>query len=95
MKIDREGVQHIALLARLGVTEDDLEKFSGQLSQILENFEILQQVDTTDILPTSHPVAIRNVLRDDEVVPSFDSADILANAPREEDGCFRVRAVLE
>jgi len=95
LKLGRDGVQHIALLARLGVTEEDLEKFSGQLSHILENFEILQGVDTTDVPPTSHPIALNNVMRDDEVAPSFSPFDILANAPREEDGCFRTRAVLE
>ena len=95
MKLGREGVQHIALLARLGVTEADLEKFSEQLSNILENFEILQQVETTEVTPTSHPIVLNNVLRDDEVAPSFAPAEILANAPQKEDGCFRVRAVLE
>jgi aspartyl-tRNA(Asn)/glutamyl-tRNA(Gln) amidotransferase subunit C len=95
LKLGREGVQHIALLARLGVTEADLEKFSEQLSNILENFEILQQVETTEVTPTSHPIALNNVLRDDEVAPSFAPAEILANAPQEEDSCFRVRAVLE
>jgi aspartyl-tRNA(Asn)/glutamyl-tRNA(Gln) amidotransferase subunit C len=95
LKISKEEVQHIALLARLGVDEADLEKFSVQLSNILENFEILQQVDTTGVPPTSHPVPLSNVMRDDEVKPSFPQAEILANAPREEDGCFRVRAVLE
>ncbi len=95
MKLSGEEVKHIALLARLGVDEADLEKFSEQLSNILENFEILQRVDTTGVPPTSHPVALNNVIREDEVAPSFAPAEILANAPQEEDGCFRVRAVLE
>ncbi len=95
MRLSREEVQHIALLARLGIDEADLEKFREQLSNILENFEILQRVDTTGVPPTSHPVALTNVLRDDVVAPSFSTTEILANAPQEEDGCFRVRAVLE
>jgi aspartyl-tRNA(Asn)/glutamyl-tRNA(Gln) amidotransferase subunit C len=95
LKLSREEVKHIALLARLGLTDDDVEKFREQLSNILENFEILKQVDTSGVPPTSHPVALRNVIRDDEVRPSFSPKEILANAPREEDGCFRVRAVLE
>ena len=95
MKLSREEVKHIALLARLGVDEADLEKFSEQLSNILENFEILQRVDTTEVPPTSHPVALNNVIRDDDIAPSFAPGEILANAPQEEDGCFRVRAVLE
>ena len=88
-------MKHIALLARLGLSVDEVEKLREQLSNILENFEILKKVDTTNIPPTSHPIALVNVLRDDEVAPSFPPNEILANAPREEDGCFRVRAVLE
>lgn len=95
MQIGRDEVRHIALLARLGVSEDDMEKFSRQLSDILEAFQVLQKVDTTGVPPTSHPVALDNVLRDDEVAPSYPSEEVLANAPREEDGCFRVRAILE
>jgi len=95
LRLSREEVQHIALLARLGVDEADLQKFSEQLSNILENFEILQKVDTTGVPPTSHPVALSNVIRDDEAAPSLLPGEVLANAPREEDGCFRVRAVLE
>jgi aspartyl-tRNA(Asn)/glutamyl-tRNA(Gln) amidotransferase subunit C len=95
LQIGRDEVRHIALLARLGVSEDDMEKFSRQLSDILEAFQVLQKVDTTGVPPTSHPVALDNVLRDDEVAPSYPSEEVLANAPREEDGCFRVRAVLE
>ena len=95
MKLSREEVRHIALLARLGLEDDELEKFREQLSDILENFEILKQVDTTDVPPTRQPIALKNVVRGDEVAPSLPQEDILANAPREEEGCFRVRAVLE
>jgi aspartyl-tRNA(Asn)/glutamyl-tRNA(Gln) amidotransferase subunit C len=95
LKLGREEVKHIALLARVGLTEADVEKFREQLSNILENFEILKQVDTTGVSPTSHPVALTNVLREDEVAPSLPPQEILGNAPQEEDGCFRVRAVLE
>ena len=95
MKLSREEVIHIAKLARLGLTDDDVEKFREQLSNILENFEALKQVDTANVPPTSHPIALSNVFRDDEVVPSYPPKEILANAPQQEDGCFRVRAVLE
>ncbi len=95
MKLSREEVKHIARLARLGLSEDEVEKFREQLSNILENFEILKKADTTDVPPTSHPIALVNVFRDDEVSPSFPPDEILANAPQQEDGCFRVRAVLE
>ena len=94
-KLSHEEVKHIAQLARLGVSDADVEKFSKQLSNILEAFEVLEQIDTTEIPPTSHPVAVRNILRDDAVRSSFPPDEILSNAPQEEEGCFRVRAVLE
>ncbi len=95
MKLSREEVLHIARLARLGLTEEDVDKFREQLSNILENFEILQQVDITDVPPTAQSVMLQNVMRDDKVAPSLPPEDILANAPRREGDCFRVRAVLE
>ena len=95
MKLNREEVWHIARLARLGLTEAEVDKFGEQLSDILENFETLQQVDTSDIPPTSQSITLQNVVREDEVAPSLPPGDVLANAPRKEGDCFRVRAVLE
>ena len=95
MKLSREEVLHIALLARLGLTETEVSRLSEQLSNILENFEVLQQVDTSDIPPTAQSIALQSVVRDDEVAPSLPSSEILANAPRKEGNFFRVRAVLE
>ena len=95
MKLTREDVLHIALLARLGLTETEVEKFREQLSNILENFEILQQVDTTDIPPTAQSIALQNIVRDDEVAASLPQSQILANAPQKEGEFFRVKAVLE
>ena len=95
MKLSREEVLHIALLARVGVSEKDVEKFSEQLSNILENFEVLQQVDTTDVPPTAQPFALQNVTAADEPAPSMDTERVLSNAPRREGDLFRVRPVLE
>lgn len=95
MKLSREEVLHITRLARLGVTEEDVDKFREQLSNILENFEILRQVDTEGVPPTAQSIVLQNIMRDDEVAPSLPPEDILANAPRREGECFRVRAVLE
>jgi len=95
MRLSREDVLHIALLARLGLTENEVERLSEQLSNILENFEVLQQVDTSGIPPTAHSIALQNVMRDDEVATSLPPSDILANAPRKDGDFFRVRAVLE
>jgi aspartyl-tRNA(Asn)/glutamyl-tRNA(Gln) amidotransferase subunit C len=96
MKLSREEVLHIALLARLGLTETEVNSLSEQLSDILENFEALRQVDTTDVPPTAQSIPLQNVMRsDDEVTPSLPPSQILANAPQTEEGFFRVRAVLE
>ena len=95
MKLSREEVLHIALLARLGLTETEIDKFREQLSNILENFEILQQADSTDVPPTAQSIPLQNVVKDDEVAASLPPGDILANAPRREEDFFRVRAVLE
>jgi len=95
MKLSREEVLHIARLARVDLTEEEITRFSEQLSNLLENFEVLQQVDTTDVPPTAQSVALQSVMREDKVVPSLPPGDILANAPRREGDCFRVRAVLE
>ena len=95
MKLSREEVLHIARLARVGLTESEINRLSEQLSHILENFEVLQQVDTTGVPPTTQSIALRSVVRDDEEAPSFPANDVLANAPRREGDYFRVRAVLE
>ena len=95
MKISREEVLHIALLARLGLTDEEVDKLSEQLSNILENFEILQQIDTTDVPPTAQSISLQNVTSSDDVASSLSSDEVLANAPRKEEDFFRVRAVLE
>ena len=95
MKLSREEVLHIALLARLGLTESDVETFKEQLSNILENFEVLEQVDTIDVPPTAQSITLQNVMKDDEASTSLTPSEILANAPQSEEDFFKVRAVLE
>ncbi len=95
MKLSREEVLHIARLARLGLTETEVDRLREQLSNILENFEVLQQVDTSGVPPTAQSIALRNVVSDDEVAPSLPQSEVLANAPRKKENFFRVRAVLE
>ena len=95
MKLSREDVLHIARLARLGVTDVEVDRALEQLSNILENFEVLQQVDTTDVPPTAQSVPLQDVVKVDEVIPSLPQSQVLANAPRKEGEFFRVRAVLE
>jgi len=95
MKLSREEVQHIALLARLGLSEEEIEKFRIQLSNILENFEILKQIDTTDLPPTAQSIDLQNVLRPDEPKPSYPVEEIMDNAPQREGDYFKTKAVLE
>ena len=95
MKLTREEVLHIVRLARLGVTDGDVVKFQEQLSNILENFEVLKQIDTSDIPPTAQSIPLENITRADTVITSCPPEDILANAPHREGNSFRVRAVLE
>ncbi len=95
MKLSHKEVKHLALLARLGSGEAELERFREQLSNILDNFDILQKVDTTGVEPTAHSITLENVLREDEPSPSLSVEDVLSNAPAREDNYFKVRAVLE
>ncbi len=95
MKLTREEVLHIAALSRLGMTEEDIARYGAQLSNILENFEVLNKVDTANVPPTAQPNALCNVLKDDIVQPSMPVADVMANAPKQEDNFFKIRAVLE
>lgn len=95
MQLDHEQVRHIARLARLGLSEEEAEKFRLQLSNILENFEILEQVDTADVPPATHAIPLQNVLRSDDVAEPYPQAEVLSNAPRQAEHCFQVQAILE
>ncbi len=95
MKLTREEVLHIARLARLGLTEAEVDRLSEQLSHILEHFEVLQQVDTAGVPPTAQPNPLQNVLKEDKVEASLSQEQVLANAPQREGDFFRVKAVLE
>jgi len=95
MKLTHEQVRHIAWLARLGLSEAETEKFSLQLSDILENFEILKEVDTTNVPPATQTIPLQNVFREDEVAKSYPQTEVLANAPNKEENCFKVQAILE
>jgi len=95
MKLSYQEVRHIAWLARLGLGEEEVERFSLQLSNILQNFEILQQLDTSNVPPATRTIPLQNVFRKDAVTESYSPADILSNAPRQEGNCFKVQAILE
>ncbi|MCK9520865.1 MAG: Asp-tRNA(Asn)/Glu-tRNA(Gln) amidotransferase subunit GatC [Dehalococcoidia bacterium] len=95
MSLTPDDVLHIARLARIAMTGDDVQRFATQLSGILDHFEALSAVPTDDVEPTAHPLPLSNVMRADEVAPSLSPEEVLANAPEREDNYFRVRAVLE
>ena len=95
MRLSREEVMHIALLARLGLTEEEVERASQQLSNILEHFEVLQEMDTGEVPPTAQSIVLNNVLREDEACDSFPQEQMLSNAPQEDEESFRVNAILE
>jgi aspartyl-tRNA(Asn)/glutamyl-tRNA(Gln) amidotransferase subunit C len=95
MKLSREEVLHIAELAKIGLTEEEIDRMSQQLSNILDNFDILKQVNTEGVPPTAQPNTLCNVMKADIVKPSMSQDEVLANAPQREEGFFRIRAVLE
>lgn len=88
--IDREQVLHVARLARLELSEEELGRFSGELSKVLDHIEAIEQLDLSDVEPTSHVVDVVNRLRADEPRPSLPRAVALAAAPDAGDGGFRV-----
>jgi len=95
MALTAAEVRHIARLARVALSDEEVERLREQLSGILDHFTILNEIDTESVPPTAQTFEMSNVERDDVPRPSCSRDDVLANAPRVEDGYFRVRAVLE
>ena len=95
MKLSREEVLHITRLARVSLTEAEVDKLNEQLSNILEHFEVLQQIDTTNVPSTAQAIEFLNVLKNDITDASLPQSQVLANAPRKESNFFRVRTVLK
>ena len=94
MALTIADVEHVAALARLGLTDSEKEQLRDQLSSILEHIDALSEVDTASIPPTAQVLPLSNVLRDDVAAASLDRALVLSNAPRQNDGFFEVDAVL-
>jgi aspartyl-tRNA(Asn)/glutamyl-tRNA(Gln) amidotransferase subunit C len=94
LPLSHDEVKHIATLARIGLSDEDIDRFADQLSVILGYFERLGAVDTSDLPPTAHTLPLHNIWRDDEAAPSTDKASILANAPLREGDHFRVSVIL-
>lgn len=92
--LTRSDVAHLAHLARLSVTDEELDRYVGQLSVILESVAAVTEVAKDDIEPTSHAVPLTNVYREDVVIPGLTHEQALAMAPAAEDGRFRVPQIL-
>lgn len=94
MAISRAEVEKVSLLARLLLSEAELETMTAQMGQILGYVELLNEVDTEQVEPMAHAVEVSDVFRSDEVRPSLTRDQALANAPQRDDECYRVPAVL-
>jgi aspartyl-tRNA(Asn)/glutamyl-tRNA(Gln) amidotransferase subunit C len=93
-RITRDDVRHVATLARLEVSEEELDTFTGQLAAVLAHADDVASLDTAGVPPTAHPLPLENVLRPDQPRPSLDRAEVLAQAPAVEDDRFKVPPVL-
>lgn len=93
--LTREEVRHVAMLARLGLSDEEVETLRSQLGQVLEYIDMLQRVDTSAVDPTAQVLSSWNVTRPDTAGPSLPADQVLANAPGREGDFFRVPAVME
>ena len=93
-RISRDDVSHVARLALLELTDDELERYTEQLGAILEHATDVEALDLADVAPLSHPLPVQNVFRDDEPGDALDREEVLGQAPAEESGRFRVPAIL-
>lgn len=94
-RISPEDVRHVARLARLALSDAELERMRAEMSAILDYMDKLRSLDTRGVEPTSHSIPLRNVMREDEPVPSSPLDDMLANAPDRDGDTFRVPRIIE
>ncbi|WP_085505287.1 Asp-tRNA(Asn)/Glu-tRNA(Gln) amidotransferase subunit GatC [Thalassobacillus devorans] len=94
-RISKEEVKHVANLARLAISEKEADMFTKQLDDIITYAEQLNELDTTDVEPTTHVLDLKNVMRKDEPRKWLEKEDVLKNAPDHKDGQFKVPSILE
>jgi aspartyl-tRNA(Asn)/glutamyl-tRNA(Gln) amidotransferase subunit C len=95
LALTTKEVEHVARLARLRLAHEEIETMRAQLSHILDYIDMLNEVDITDVPPTAQVTDLLNIVRADEVRPSLPREDVLANAPDQQDGMFRVKAIFD
>jgi len=95
MKITKETVEYVAHLARLQLGPEEIDAYTGQIDKILEYMESLNSLDTDGVEPTSHPVPVACVMREDAVKPSFTADESVGNAPARIDTFFKVPPIIE
>ena len=94
-RISKEQVKHVANLARLAITEEETEKLTKQLDQIITFAELLNELDTENVEPTTHVLHMKNVLREDKASQGLPREEVLKNAPDHQDGQIRVPGIME
>lgn len=95
MSLSKKDVEYVANLSRLNLSEEELERFSGQLSNILDYINKLKELNVSETQPMSHVLDLKNVLRKDEVRPSLSNEEVLKSAPSQDRGHFKVPKVVE
>jgi len=95
MRVNKKTLEHVANLARLNFTDKEKEKLMLDMENIISYIDKLNELDTSEIIPTDHVIPIKNIFRDDEVLDSYPKDKMLMNAPSKEDGCFKVPKVVE
>lgn len=95
MELTREEVKKVSILARLELSDRELDEQAAHFNELLKQFEILQNLDVSDVEPTSHSIPLFNVMRDDVTLPSLSRELALANAPESRDGCIVVPRIVE
>jgi aspartyl-tRNA(Asn)/glutamyl-tRNA(Gln) amidotransferase subunit C len=93
-RIRPEDVAHVARLARLELSDEEIERYTAQLAAFLDHAADVAALDTAGVPPTAHPLPLRNVLRPDHLGPSLEREEVLAMAPETEDGRFKVPRIL-
>ena len=95
VELSREVVEHVARLAHIGLTPDEIEHFASELTSVIEHVNKLQELETVGIEPTAHAIPTQSVMREDEPRPSWNPFGVIANAPRRVDDQFAVQAIFD